>query len=98
MDEAAPWALRKTDPKAMEDVLYILIEVIRHFAIILQPFMPQACAKILDQLAVTEDCRQFAHLHDPSSTVPFDGNALKPGTPLPNPYGVFPRLRDDHAE
>ena len=95
VDEAAPWALRKTDPKAMEDVLYILIEVIRHFAIILQPFMPQACAKILDQLAVTEESREFSCLHDPSNTAPFDSNALKPSTPLPSPYGVFPRLSDN---
>ncbi len=96
VDESAPWALRKTDPKAMEDVLYILTEVIRHFAIILQPFMPHACAKILDQLSVTENCRDFSYLHDASNAVAFDSNALEPGTPLPNPYGVFPRLDPDN--
>ena len=97
VDEAAPWTLRKTDPKGMEDVLYILTEVIRHFAIILQPFMPQACAKMLDQLGVPKNCRDFACLHNPSNMVPFDSNALQPCTPLPKPYGIFPRLNDDNT-
>ena len=44
---------------------------------------------VLDQLAVPVDQRMFKHL-----TPEF---ALKPGTPLPKPEGVFPRLMAEAA-
>jgi methionyl-tRNA synthetase len=81
VDEQAPWALRKTDPERMATVLYTLAETVRHAALLLQPVMPTSCAKMLDQLAVAEDARSFAHLN----------TRLAPGTPLPKPQGVFPR-------
>lgn len=64
--------------------LYYLAESIRCIAIMLQPFTPDAAKKLLDQLAVPETERLFLHL-----TPEF---ALKPGTALPKPEGVFPRL------
>ena len=83
IDEQAPWALRKTDPARMETVLYVLAEVLRHLAILVQPFMPDAMSKLLDQLAVPEHERDFAALTAE--------HALKSGMPLPAPQGVFPR-------
>ena len=62
VDGQAPWALRKTDPARMETVLYVLAEAIRHLGIVMQPFMPAAAAKLLDQLCVAPDRRSFAHL------------------------------------
>ena len=87
IDKEAPWTLKKTDPARMHSVLYYLAESIRCIAIMLQPFTPDAAAKLLDQLAVPADKRLFAHL------TPKD--ALIPGTPLPKPEGVFPRLIAD---
>jgi methionyl-tRNA synthetase len=84
VDEQAPWALKKTDPPRMETVLYVLAEVLRHLAILIQPFMPASMGRLLDQLAVPADARDFAAL-----TKDF---ALKPGTPLPAPEGIFPRF------
>jgi methionyl-tRNA synthetase len=81
--EQAPWALRKSDPARMETVLYVLAEVLRHLAILIQPFMPDAMSKLLDQLAVPAHERDFAALTPE--------HALKSGTPLPVPQGVFPR-------
>jgi methionyl-tRNA synthetase len=86
IDEQAPWALRKTDPVRMETVLYVLAEVLRHLAILIQPFMPDAMGKLLDQLAVPAHERNFAVLTPE--------HALKSGTPLPAPQGVFPRYVD----
>ncbi len=83
VDEQAPWALKKTDPARMATVLYVLAETIRHLAILAQPVMPQSAARMLDLLAVPEDARSFAAL-GPSG-------ALKAGTPLPKPEGIFPR-------
>ncbi|MCO6050608.1 methionine--tRNA ligase [Mesorhizobium sp. RP14(2022)] len=78
-----PWALRKTDPARMETVLWTTIEVVRRVGILCQPFMPESSAKLLDLLAVDTDARTFAHVAEE--------HALKPGTPLPAPQGVFPR-------
>jgi methionyl-tRNA synthetase len=82
VNEQAPWALRKSDPKRMATVLYVLAEVIRHLAILVQPVVPGAAAKLLDQLAVPADRRDFAALATP----------LAPGTALPKPEGLFPRF------
>ena len=88
VDEDAPWALRKTDPEKMASVLYVLAETIRHLAIVLQPFMPDSCGKMLDQLSVAEDARDFEALANP----------LTPGIDLPKPEGLFPRLVEEAAE
>jgi len=85
VDAQAPWALRRTDPARMATVLHVLAETIRRLALLTQAFMPEASARILDQLAVSEDARSFASYHDRAA-------ALRPGTPLPRPAGVFPRF------
>lgn len=84
IDEQAPWQLKKDNPQRMQAVLYTLAEVVRCIAIMLQPFTPSACQKLLDQLEVPKEKRQFKHL---TST-----DALVPGTVLPMPEGVFPRI------
>jgi methionyl-tRNA synthetase len=83
VDRQAPWALRKSDPDRMATVLYVLMEAIRHLAILLQPFMPESMDRMLDQLGVGENARTFA----------FAGpdHGLTPGAGLPSPRGVFPR-------
>ena len=96
VDSEAPWALKKTDPERMEAVLYVLAESIRHVAIILQPFMPDSCARILDQLAVPEKDRDFSHLN--AGGQPLDKNSLVPGRDLPEPQGVFPRFVEETPE
>nr|HAQ92140.1 methionine--tRNA ligase [Afipia sp.] len=58
----APWALAKTDPARQKTVLYVTAEVVRQIAILAQPAMPDACAKLLDILGVSPDARDFAAL------------------------------------
>ncbi|MGY3603645.1 MULTISPECIES: methionine--tRNA ligase [unclassified Bradyrhizobium] len=80
----APWALAKTDPIRQKTVLYVTAEVVRQIAILTQPVMPEASAKLLDSLGIPRDdhkSRQFAAY----------GERLKPGVQLPPPVGVFPR-------
>ncbi|HBH25959.1 MAG TPA: methionine--tRNA ligase [Rhodospirillaceae bacterium] len=83
IDAMAPWVLRKTDPARMASVLYVLAEVIRCVAIALQCAMPGKAAEMLEQLAVPPGARDFAALTQ---------SPLQPGTPLPPPQGLFPRL------
>ncbi len=87
ISEQEPWALKKTNPKRMEAVLYTTAEAIRRLAILAQPVMPDAMNKMLSLLAVPEDQRTFAHIGDDFM--------LKSGTPLPKPEAIFPRIQDD---
>src|SRR5258708_14014724 len=75
VDVQAPWTLRKTDPARMATVLYVLAETIRRLATIVQPVMPDTMARLLDQLAVPADNRDFAAFDTP----------LAPGVRLPAP-------------
>ncbi len=90
VDAQAPWTLKKTDPARMQTVLYVLAEVVRHVAILLQPVTPDSANRMLDQLVVVEDARTFDDL-GPNS-------ALVAGTPLPKPQGVFPRYVEEAAQ
>ena len=87
VDAQAPWTLRKTDPARMATVLWVLAETLRRLALLTQPFMPEASAKLLDLLAVPESERSFAAL----------GTALPAGTALPPPAGIFPRHVEPEA-
>ena len=75
----------------MEHVLYILAEVTRTIAIMLQPFTPHSAKKILLQLGYSED-----DFNNDIGGISFkeltEEYALVPGKLLPKPEGVFPRI------
>ena len=81
----APWTLKKTDTARMATVLYVLAEVIRCLALSIQAIVPDSSAKMLDQVAAPLDKRTYAHISPEY--------AVKPGTALPAPEGVFPRIQ-----
>jgi methionyl-tRNA synthetase len=83
VDRQAPWSLRKTDRQRMQTVLYVLMEAIRHLALLAQPFVPEAAARLLDQLGVNDETRSFAFFGP--------DHALQSGHQLPAPQPVFPR-------
>ena len=83
VDEQAPWKLRKTDERRMNDVLWILADTIRKIAIIVQPFMPDSSTKILDQLSIDISERDFSYL-DSKHTI----KTNKINSPSP----IFPRI------
>jgi methionyl-tRNA synthetase len=85
----APWALAKTDPPRQRTVLYVTAEVVRQIAILAQPAMPEASAKLLDSLGIAADERDFAWLGG--------ATRVKPGTRLPAPVGIFPRYIEPTA-
>jgi methionyl-tRNA synthetase len=82
IDRQAPWALKKTDEVRMAAVLRVLADVLRVVATVLQPYMPDAMAAMLDQVGVPAEARHFAALATP----------LGDGVVLPAPKGVFPRF------
>ncbi len=77
-----PWALRKNNPERFASVMWMTAEALRHFAILLQPVIPEACAKLLDLLGVDKNARNFSNL---------ESSPLKGGETLPAPVALFPR-------
>lgn len=51
IEEKKPWALAKEDEKKLADVLYHLLEMLRHIGYALYPFMPGVSEKILTALS-----------------------------------------------
>jgi methionyl-tRNA synthetase len=89
IDKEAPWTQKKTSSADMEATLHTLAEVIRCIGIMLQPFVPDSADKLLNQLAVPANKRSFEDLKPE--------HALKAGTEMPKPEGVFPRILLDTA-
>jgi methionyl-tRNA synthetase len=87
IDRQAPWALNRTDKVRMGEVLRVLVDTVRVVATLLQPFMPDSMARMLDQLGVPADARDLAALATP----------LPDGVALPAPHGVFPRYVEPAA-
>ncbi len=86
-----PWALRKTDLARMNTVLYVTAEVIRQISILTQPFMPEASARMLDQLSIDENTRNFACLGQ--------GGRLPHGNDIVGPSPIFPRyVESEHQD
>ncbi|AKQ42299.1 methionyl-tRNA synthetase [Aurantiacibacter atlanticus] len=87
IDAAAPWALKKTDPERMEQVLATLYTCIAQLAVSVIPVMPGSMAKLLNAMGVENNLR------DPQAI----GSAWYPamaqiGFTLEKPQGLFPRL------
>jgi len=78
--EAAPWAL-KNEPERRAAVLATALDATRRIALLVQPFIPDSAARLLDQLGVAAEARDFKAIDSVVAT----------GTPLPPPQGVFPR-------
>jgi methionyl-tRNA synthetase len=85
----APWALKKTDPPRMQEVLAVLAEVIRQVAILVQPIMPEATSRMLDQLGVDDDARGFDRIGG--------ATRLPSGHVIEKPEPVFPRYIVDEV-
>ena len=87
VDVQAPWALKKTDPERMETVLATLFICIAQLAIAVQPIIPGSATKLLDQMGVPQNVRNFAnagsHWYSPLA---------EGGFQIAQPQGLFPRL------
>ena len=89
VDHQAPWKLKATDQQRMETVLFVLAELIRKVAILMQPFVPSSAGQILDQLCTPEEERKIKYV---KGTRKMEESIL-----LPKPSGVFPRYTDEIA-
>ena len=84
VEQTAPFRLAKDPAQSarLDEVLYNLVEICRILAVMLNPFMPQASAKI------------WAQLNLPAGTLPWSLTAwggLQPGHQVGAPQPLFPR-------
>ena len=88
IDAQAPWTLRKTDPERMLAVLATLYEAIGDLALAISPVIPNAAAKLLDQMGIPDGERSLAALGDTGRY----GRLVESGFTLQPPVAIFPRL------
>jgi len=88
VDEQAPWALKKTDPERMAAVLMTLFRCVRDLALAVRPVVPTSIDRLLDQMGIAADARDFAALANAN----WYPDLVASGFRLEQPQGVFPRL------
>jgi methionyl-tRNA synthetase len=94
VDAQAPWTLRKTDPERMKTVLGTLFAVIRDLAIAILPIIPDSAGKLLDQMGVAADARDFAAIESQAWYDELRASGYRVAQPVP----LFPRLELETAD
>lgn len=85
IDETRPWVLAKDDSKKneLENVLYNLVEALRHIGVMLKPILIVASQGLFEQLNIPQDLQTWESLE-------FGRLGVTKVTPKPSP--LFPRL------
>lgn len=93
IDDQKPWELANPETgnkDVLADVMYNVLETIRHTAIMILPFMPQAAEKLLDQLGF--DAQK--QLQRPANELRA-WDTLPQGQKLKKPDPLFPRITNE---
>ncbi len=83
--DCEPWKVWKTDPKRVETILYISLQLVANLAIAFEPFLPFSSAKLRKMLNI--DSFEWEQL---GAT-----DLLKPGHQLAEPELLFEKIEDD---
>ena len=86
--ECEPWKVWKTDPKRVETILYISLQLVANLAIAFEPFLPFSSKKLRGMLNINDfDWNQLGQT-----------DLLKPGHQLAEPALLFEKIEDDVIE
>ncbi len=88
VEETKPFKLIKEDPEKTALVLYTLLEFLRNVAWMIEPVMPEIAKQIIVSLG--QDPKSELSQHNFTQLKTWGG--LKPGSDLPEPKILFPRL------
>jgi len=86
--ECEPWKVWKTDPKRVETILYISLQLVANLAIAFEPFLPFSSAKL----------RRLLNMHEVDWNALGNTEILKPGHQLAEPELLFEKIEDDAIE
>tara|TARA_Y100000768_G_C23929247_1_gene659199 strand:- start:706 stop:1407 length:702 start_codon:yes stop_codon:yes gene_type:complete len=85
VDIQAPWSLKKTNKNRMEEVLYVVTNIIIKSAIMFYPIIPTSSKKVLSIFNYNTDNLKFNNF-----TKLIDQNII-----INNPEPIFPRILND---
>ncbi len=68
-NDSEPWALKKTDEKKMNAVLYSIVEQIKNISILLLPIIPISANKILDIMNIKKELRVISEINKENSLI-----------------------------
>jgi len=93
IDETAPWALAKDETKKQQlaNVLYNLMESLRHISIMISPFMPQTAPRIWQQLGL-ESRQPFASVQLTDIEGEHSWYGIPANLHIGHPEQLFPRI------
>ena len=83
--ECEPWKVWKTDPKRVETILYISLQLVANLAIAFEPFLPFSSKKLRDMI----------DMKDVDWSALGSTELLKPGHKLNEPALLFEKIEDD---
>ncbi len=87
LQAAAPWSAIKTDPARAEAIIRLSLNLIRVYAILSRPFIPDAAAAMMGAMG-SEDWTWPDHLSDALRTLP-------PGHGFTVPENLFRKITDE---
>lgn len=87
LQAAAPWTVVKTDPEKAQAMIRLAINLIRIYAILSQPFIPDASATMMTALG----CTDWTWPSDVSAAI----RALEPGQSFAVPENLFRKITDE---
>ena len=90
LQSAAPWTVHKTDPEAAAAMVRLGLNLIRLYAVLSEPFIPDASAKMLH--AMKTDDKAWPGRIEEALT------ALKPGHVFETPEVLFAKIADEERE
>ena len=83
--ECEPWKVWKTDPKRVETILYISLQLVANLAIAFEPFLPFSSKDLRDMLNIKEfDWGELGNT-----------DLLKAGHQLAEPHLLFEKIEDE---
>lgn len=93
VDAQAPWALRKTDPDRMNAVLMTLFRALRPLALAIEPVIPTAAGRLLDQIGASD-----MKMDDVPAEREWLYGLAKNGFVVSKPEPIFPRIEMPETE
>ncbi|MEM9013173.1 MAG: methionine--tRNA ligase [Pseudomonadota bacterium] len=89
LQEAEPWAVFKQDPARAAAIIRLSLNLIRLYAILSQPFIPETAARLLATLGIPEQGLDWAE------SVEAALSALPPGHAFTVPENLFDKITDE---
>lgn len=86
--ENEPWKLVKTDPKRVETIMHIALQITANLALMLEPFLPSTASKL----------RKFLNINLTSWEETGKAAILKAGHLVSTPEILFPKIEDSLVE